>query len=48
MPLDVDYVAGNQAIEVLKELLSQQPHGEREDIADEICAFVAEMKQKYG
>lgn len=48
MPLDVDYVAGIQAIEVLKELLSQQPHGEREDIADEICAFVAEMKQKYG
>jgi hypothetical protein len=48
MPLDVDYVAGNQAIDELKVLLSQQPYGEREEIADEICAFVAEMKQKYG
>jgi len=48
MPLDIDYIAGVKAIDELKELLSQQPHGERDEIADEICAFVEEMKQRFG
>lgn len=47
MGLDVDYVAAHQAIEELEELLSNQPHGEREKIADEIIVFVEKMKKKW-
>lgn len=47
MGLDVDYVAASQAIEELEDLLSEQEHGEREKIADEIIDFVNKMKKKW-
>lgn len=46
--MDVDYIAGKQAIEELENLLSDQEHGEREQIADDIIEFVEKMKVKYG
>jgi hypothetical protein len=36
MGMDIDYIAGKQAIEKLEKLFSDQEHGEREEIADEI------------
>jgi len=47
MGMDVDYIAGKQAIEELEKLFSDQEHGEREEIADEIVDFVGKMKLKY-
>lgn len=48
MGLDVDYVAGKQAIEKLEKLFSDQGHGERQELADDIIEFVEKMKVKYG
>lgn len=48
MGMDVDYIAAKQAIDELKKLLSNQEHGEREEIADDIIEFVEEMQKKYG
>jgi hypothetical protein len=48
MGMDVDYIAGKQAIEELEKLFSKQGHGEREEIADEIIEFVEKMKVKYS
>jgi hypothetical protein len=48
MGLDVDYIAGKQAIEELEKLFSDQQHGERKEIADEIIEFVEKMKVKWG
>ena len=47
MPMDVDYIAAKQAIDELEELLSDQPHGEREEIADDIIELVEKLKKKY-
>lgn len=47
MPLDVDAVFAMDAIEVLTKLVSNQPHGERGEIADDIIEFVDKMEQKY-
>ena len=47
MPMDVDYIVAKDAIDELHELLSDMPHGEREEIADEIIEFVEKMKQKW-
>lgn len=47
MPMDVDYIAAKQSIDKLEKLLSNIPHGEREEIADEIINFVEQMKQKW-
>ena len=47
MPMDVDYVVAKQAINELDKLLSNIPHGEREEITDEIVTFVEKMKQKW-
>lgn len=47
MPLDVDYIAAKQAIEKLAKLLSDQKHGEREAIADDIIEFVDKMSVKW-
>lgn len=46
--MDLDYIAGKQAIEELEKLFSDQEHGEREQIADDIIEFVEKMKVKYG
>lgn len=46
--IDVDYIAGEQAIEELEKLLSGQKHGAREEIADDIIEFVEKMKAKYS
>lgn len=45
--MDVDYIAAKQAIDEPEKLLSDMPHGEREEIADEIINFVEQMKQKW-
>jgi hypothetical protein len=47
MGLDIDYVFAKQAIEELEQLVSSIHHGEREEIADDIIAFVDEMTEKY-
>lgn len=47
MPMDIDFVFAREAIKELETLLSNQEHGEREEIADDICDFVQEMKDKY-
>lgn len=47
MGMDVDYLAGKDAIEELENLLSDQEHGERCEIADEIIDFVEKMKKKW-
>lgn len=47
MGMDVDWLTADQAITELRKLLSNQPHGEREIIADEIIDFVEKMKEKY-
>ena len=46
--MDVDYIAGKQAIDELEKLLSDQEHGERKQIADDIIEFVEKMKVKHG
>lgn len=47
MGMDLDYIAGKQAIEDLEKLFDDQEHGEREEIADDIIEFVEKMKVKY-
>ena len=47
MGIDIDYVVGKNAIEELQKVLSNQPHGEREKIVDEIVEFVEKIKNKY-
>lgn len=47
MGMDVDAVFAKQVIDELRELVSTQPHGEREEIADDIFDFVEKMKKKY-
>lgn len=47
MGLDIDYIAADQAIDELHELLSETPHGKREKIADEIIEFVEKMSKKW-
>jgi hypothetical protein len=47
MPLDVDYITAKQAIEELSKFLADQPHGEREQIADEIIEFVNYIRDRY-
>ena len=45
--MDLDYIVGVQAIEQLEKLLSEQGHGEREELADEIIDFVNKMTTKW-
>lgn len=47
MGLGVDFIAAKQAIDKLRELLSKRPHGEREEIADDIIEFVEKMEAKW-
>lgn len=47
MPMDVDYIAGKEAIDKLSLLLSRIPHGEREAIADDIIEMVDALEAKY-
>lgn len=48
MKIDVEYIFGIESIERLEKLFKDQPHGEREYIADEIDEFVEKMELKYG
>lgn len=48
MALDIDYIFTKQAIDELEKLVSDQNHGERGEIADDIIEFVEKMKIKYG
>ena len=45
--MDVDYIAGKQAIEELEKLFGDQEHGEREEIADEIKKHIPDFKIDY-
>lgn len=47
MSLDVDYIAGAQALDDIGEVLSNTPHGEREEIADKIIAFAESLGVVY-
>lgn len=47
MGMDLDFLAGQAVIEMLQELLNNQEHGEREELANDIIEFVAKMKEKY-
>lgn len=47
MPMDIDYLAAKSAIHDLIKLLDEQPHGKREQIADEIIEFVKIMKKRW-
>ena len=46
MGLDVDYIAAKQAIDELEKMLSDTPHGEREDIADAIIDLIENFKKE--
>lgn len=45
--MDLDYMAAEQSIEDLKEILRSIKWGERTEIADDIIKFVNEMTIKY-
>jgi len=45
--MDVDYVVAKEHIDKLERLLANQPHGERDEIADDIIDFVEKMEAKY-
>lgn len=47
MGMDVDYIAADQAIDRLSELLSSYPHGKREEIADDIIEMVEIIEKKW-
>lgn len=47
MPLDVDMIAGRDAIKKIEKLLSNMPHMEREEIADDIIEFAEKLEKKY-
>ena len=47
MPLDVDAIAAQQAIEQLEKIIRNHPHMEREQLADDIIEFVDKMEEKY-
>ena len=46
--MDIDYIAAAQVLDRLTRLLANTPHGQREDIADDIIAFVKSMEEKYS
>lgn len=46
MGMDVDYLAARQAIDKLEKMLSDTPHGKRENIADEIIEFVDNLEKR--
>jgi len=48
MGLDVDYIAGNDAIDRIHEVLNSESHGKREKIVDEIIEFAEQLEKKYG
>jgi len=47
MGLDIDYIAGKQAIDELQSILNDIPHGKREKIADELIEFAEKMSKKW-
>jgi hypothetical protein len=47
MGLDVDFVFADTRLKKIKELLRNQPHGERRQIADEIGEFYDYLKERY-
>ena len=48
MGMDVDYLVAKDSIEELEKMLSDTPHGEREEIADAIIELVENFKKKWG
>lgn len=48
MGMDVDYIAAKNAIQSLETILLNVPHGEREEISEDIEEFVEKMGMKYG
>ena len=48
MPIDVDYLVAERAIEKIKNLLGDIEHGAREKITNDILDFALKMEEKYG
>lgn len=48
MGLDMDWIAVKSSFDRLKELVQGIQHGERAEIADDICDFEQKMQEKYG
>lgn len=47
MGMDLDYLVIRQSLDKLEKIVRDKPHGKREKIADDIVAFVEEIKKKY-
>ncbi|AGO47910.1 hypothetical protein Phi40:1_gp045 [Cellulophaga phage phi40:1] len=47
MAMDLDYVFAMEAIEKLEQKLDSIPHGEREQIADDINSMADAILSKY-
>ena len=45
--MDVDAVVAKMALDEIQDILGGLPHGEREEIADEIIEFKERLKKKY-
>ena len=45
--MDLDYLAAKDSIEELEKMLTDTPHGEREEIADAIIELVEKFKKKW-
>lgn len=45
MGLDVDYIAGKEALHDIEEILKDLPHGERQEITDKIIEFRDELQE---
>lgn len=48
MGIDVDFIAGKEGLDKVSKLLSDQEHGKRGNIADDIIRFASAMKEKYS
>ena len=47
MGMDIDYIAGKQAIEKLDDFFGDLQHGKRGKVADDIIKMVDEIIKKY-
>lgn len=48
MPMDIDAVFAQTALDNLKDLVDDLPHGKRSEVADDILAFELAMCKKYN
>ena len=48
MGMDVDNIVARDYLGKIEKILFDMPHGEREEICDDIIEFYEQMKKKYG